>query len=509
MGLLDPQPFLGFIVGNHDGRMETTDEYNLALQVASDILSELTRVVGAEDRKHIAFPYSWNSGYILTGMYAGGYNYWRITPDTTDGMTKEAFKTSKDGEDPTFTINGQTVTFPGGEILEDGFISEVGTCGYWVRTSTEVMPKISYAENRYEIAPSFMENYEQYQAGTKYENAMVRPNMSWEIWAAYGATCEIWEDPNNPANKVLAMGGLASLKNVRMPENITAGDSYAKQQMWELTLTLPENIPADSQLNLLAIFAQDFGDDTGLQIKAGKVYYDYEGVSTEMTGVTLSGNKTYVIRREVDFRDAANFKSNYWILDAEGNVLGEAKDIPILEMTLPINGIGITCNGFAEDPILVDNYKIYPVGLTAEFEVYNADNGIRLEDMTAAQASNGAYRLSWLNATDKDEITTVMAAFYDANGKLIKEEAVKTITMTANADGIEHGIVENAAEGQTVKIYLKSGDAGNNNNNNNNQGGQTEKDGGSLGLIIGIAAGAVVLIAAVVVVLLVLKKKKK
>ena len=88
MGLLDPQPFLGFIVAFHDFRMPTMDEYYVSIQVASDILAELTRVVGAADRKPIAFPYTWNSGYMLSGMYAGGKNYWRITPDTTDGMMK-------------------------------------------------------------------------------------------------------------------------------------------------------------------------------------------------------------------------------------------------------------------------------------------------------------------------------------------------------------------------------------------------------------------------------------
>ncbi len=509
MGLMDPQPFLGFIVGNHDGRMETTDEYNLALQVASDILSELTRVVGADDRKPLDLPINWNTGYMLTGMYAGGYNYWRITPDTTDGMTKEAFLISKEGEDPTFSINGQTITFPGGEILEDGFISEVGTCGYWVRTSTELtMPTITYAENRYSMTPSFRENFEEYQIGMKFTSTSATNKLSWNTFSAMNGVCEVREDPNNPNNKVLAISGMTALKNERMPQNITAGDSFAKQQVWEVTITLPDEIPAGAQLNLLNLFAENFTDDLGIQIMNGKVYYDREGQATELAGVSLTGGTTYIIKRELNFTDAANFISSYYICDAEGNVLGEAKDVPILEMTLPVNGIGITCTGFSGDPILVDNYKLYPNGLTKEFEVYNANTGLILADQTAAQANSGAYRLSWLNATNKDETATVMAAYYDANGKLVSEEVVRTITLTANADGVDTGVVENK-EGQSLKIYLKSGDAGDNNNNNNNQGGQTGEDGGSLGLIIGIAAGAVVLIAAVVVVLIVLKKKKK
>ena len=501
MGLLDPQPFLGFIVGNHDGRMETTDEYNLALQVASDILSELTRIVGAEDRKPIDLPINWNSGYMVTGMYAGGYNYWRITPDTTDGMTKEAFKISKDGEDPTFCINGQTISFPGGEIIEDGVISEVGTCGYWVKTSTDMtMPVITYSADRYSQFPSFRENFNEYQLGLDFNGTVATNKLTWNVFSAMGGVCQVVEDPNNKDNQVLAISGLTSLKNERMPQNITAGDSYAKQQMWEVTVTLPTDMSDSADLRLFPIFSENnFTEDGGFQIIDGKVYYDQEGQYVEMAGVTLTLGQPYTFKRAVNFTNAEAFTSSYYIYDAEGNLLGEAKDIPILEMIIPINGIGITCNGISGEPILIDDYKLYPIGVTAEFEVYNANTGIMLADQTAAYAGNVAFRLSWLNATNQAESATVMAAYYDANGKLLDEKVVKTFTLTANADSVETGIVEISEEGQTVKVYLQVDEE-------NNRSGSA--NGGSLGLIIGIAAGAVVLIAAVVVVLILMKKKK-
>ena len=144
-------------------------------------------------------------------MYAGGKNYWRVTPDTTDGMTKEAFLISKEGEDPTFSINGQTISFPGGEIIEDGFITEVGTCGYWVRTSTEMtMPTITYAQNRYSMAPSFLENFEEYALDMKFNGTTVTNKLTWNVFSAMGGACKVVEDPNNPNNLKLIETGCSA-----------------------------------------------------------------------------------------------------------------------------------------------------------------------------------------------------------------------------------------------------------------------------------------------------------
>ncbi len=452
MGLMNPEPFLGFIVAFHDFRMPTMDEYYESIQVASDILAELTRIVGAEDRKHIPFPYTWNSGYILTGMYAGGKNYWRITPDTTDGMTVENFKISKDGADPTFHINGQTVTFPGGKIIEDGYVAQVGTCGYWVETATDVMPKITYDTNRFEIAPSFMENYEGYSVGMKYNGTVCVPTMTWDA-RSVGGSCVVTLDPANPDNQVLAISGKTVLKNIAIPRNITAGDSYAKEQMWEVKVTLPEDM-GEATLDLFTVATAYFDDDLGLQIKNGKVYYDCKGELTELADVTLSAG-TYTFKRMVNFRMTDGFVSSYYAYDAEGKQVFAVEKVPMLTFELPVTTIGITCKGVTGDPILLDDYKLYPVGMTAQFEVYDASSGLMLADQNGTQSGDGAYRLSWLNGTDKGEIANVMAAYYDADGKLISKKIIKTVVMLPGADGIETGIVENPIEGQTLKIYME------------------------------------------------------
>ncbi len=504
MGLLDPDPFFGFIIPGHNNRLNTTDEYNNAVQVSSEILNELTRIVGAEDRKPIQTPANWNNGYLLSGMTAGGKAYWRITPDTTDGMTVEEFKISKDGEDPTFSSNGQTITFPGGKIIEDGEISEIGTCGYWVETAMDVMPTINNIPNRYEEYPSFQERFDSYIVGTKFSGEMSLLPQTWDVWALTNAVCQIAEDPTDARNQMLAVSGLVSMKNVYMPKNLTAGDSYAKQQMWEISFILPEGLNSDAEIRLFNIFSEATNGDGGIKIQGGKVYYDRAGEDVELTGVTLEAGKKYTAKRELNFLTAGAFTSSYYIYDAEGALVGEAKDVPILNVSLPIDGIGMSCNNVIGDPVLLDDYKLYPVGLTAEFEVYDAKTGIKLVDQTAGQTGNGAYRLSWLNGSDKAETYKVMAAYYDANGNLVEEKTIKTVEMLPGWDGVETGIVENK-EGQTLKLYMLTVD----NSDCGGIGGGDDADGGNMGLIIGIAAGAVVLIAAVVVVLIVLKKKKK
>ena len=214
--------------------------------------------------------------------------------------------------------------------------------------------------------------------------------------------------------------------------------------------------------------------------------------------MTLEKGKTYVIRREVDLRTAEAYTCNYFIYDAEGNLVGEMKDVAMnSKLPLPITGIGISCTGVSGAPVLLDDYKLCVMGLTKEFEVYNANTGIMPADQTAAQANNAAFRLSWLNATNTDETAVVMAEFYDAEGKLVEKKAISTFNLIANADGVESGIIE-VAEGQSVKVYLATADESNSDGNSSS----------NTGLIIGIAAGAVVLVAAVVVVLILVKKKK-
>ncbi len=506
IGLLNPKPFIGFIVpgGSTDGMYAGSGEdYIRRVRVVSEILEELTRVVGASDRKPLDVPTSWSDGYLLSGMYAGGKNYWRITPDTTH-MTLNEFRV-KGTADPTFSIGGKTVTFPGGKIIEDGYVSEIGTCGYWVETATDVYPVVSYDANRYENYPAYIENYDSYLIATEYKYENANPKGAWEFTYKKDSQGLIRRDPTNPTNNMLALYGSVTLKNVTIPGNITAGDYYAKQQAWEITFYLPEDLAADAEVTLLNVAKKD-----GVKIVGNKLTYANGDEFAELVDLPLGAK--YTLKRVLDFRDKEACKSDYIIYDAEGKEIAKVTDVPMSKHNVPVTSISFGCANVTGDPVRLDDYKLYVLGTAAELEIYNANTGIQFADQTVAHAEESAYRLSWLNASDATLKYDIMSAYYDADGNLVAEELIKTVEMLPGADGVETGIAKKAADGQTVKIYLQetkqqspcippvedpSVDPTDDPKDNN------------LGLIIGIAAGAVVLIVAVVVVLVVLKKKKK
>ncbi len=173
IGLLDPQPFIGYIVPT---RVDV--DYEDCIQVAADIMAELTRVAGYADRKPIASPVVWNGDYILSGMYAGGRNIWRFTPNTDVKALEDVLVDSKT---PTFSIDGQTITFPQGKIIEDGEVSQVGTCGYWIETPANVTPVVTSTANRYQENPPLLENFEGYEINSAFTSASALPKDCWEV----------------------------------------------------------------------------------------------------------------------------------------------------------------------------------------------------------------------------------------------------------------------------------------------------------------------------------------
>lgn len=163
LGLTTDEPFLGYIIENEETKREGYGGvgYQACIEIFDGILQELTAVAGTSDRKPIRTDANWNGSYILSGMYAGGRNIWRLTPDeaqlTAEGKTLSTFKV--EGADPTFKIDGLTISFPGGRVVEtgikiegtlsDGTKKEAGTCGYWVETAANVEPVIVADDNRY------------------------------------------------------------------------------------------------------------------------------------------------------------------------------------------------------------------------------------------------------------------------------------------------------------------------------------------------------------------------
>ena len=499
IGMLDPDPFLGWVT-----EASAKGEYPQAIKIISDTLYELTRVVGAADRKPILTQHNWNDGFQMSGMYAGGRNVWRITPNTYTGTTVEKFKV-EGTTDPTFYIDGQTITFPSGKIIENGSVYEAGMCGYWIETPTDVAPIVTADEDRYIKYPAFQENYNGYEVGMAYSYNNVNPVASWLMKKDKTSTAIIQADKDNAENKVLALTGTHTLTNVIIPTKITAGDTKAEDQGWEVTVTIPEKMGDKAEVILLGVYDEESfkAIDGGFKIAKGKVYYaNAENKYVELEGVNVSKGGKFTVRRLVDFNNAEAFVSDYEIYDAEGMLLGSVQDVPFAKaVTFPVEGIGIACSNIDGDPVLVDNYKLYITGVTTDFELYEKHIGMKITDTEKPTDQEVVARLSWLNATNDDKEYAVVAEYYNGDTKE-STKTVKKITLGHGLDGEE--IVEvPAKEGKSVLVYLKDitkakaddkGDAG---------------TGLSVGAIIAIvAAGAVVLAGAAVGTVLLLKKKK-
>ena len=489
LGLLNPTPFLGYVVEN-----EVPDVgYYERLDVISQQLHELTRLVGYSDRQVIEVPANWNDSYLLSGMYANGRNIWRITPDTTQ-IGLQYFQI--EGTDPTFRVNGKTITFPGGKIIADTAIDRVGSCGYWVETAKDVTPIITTDADRFEKYPSLLINFENCKEGD-FKHTTAAPINTWEFkWdRKNGSNTAIVA---NETGKALAINGDVTLKSVTLPGNISAGDTYAKDQAWSVTVTIPEGLSADAEINLLGYAGnKQKTEDGGFKIAGGKVYYAQLGKANEEGNAELEYKEltsiaagTYTLERVMNFNDAENFTAKYVIYDAEGKEIKSTKEVavPVFTTITSINFI----TKQADKGILLDDYKITLTGKAADFELYDAKTGIPVMDLENARTASTAYRLSWLNATQTAQTATIVAAIYES-GALKEERIVKNVQMNPGCDGVETGIVD-IAEGQSVRVYLKTGD-------------EPVKRSSNIGLIAIIAA-AVVAVLAVVIALVATKPKK-
>ena len=402
--------------------------------------------------------------------------------------------------DPTFYVDGKTITFPGGKIIEDSKIDDVGSCGYWVETAADVTPIVTVDADRFEKVPSLLVDFEDCTEGVLDYNNNHNPIGIWEFtWnRKNGSDTTI---VSNGSGMALAINGDVTLKNVKLPQNITAGDTYAKNQAWQVTLTIPEGLSAETEIHLLQYAGtRQKVDDGGFKVVGGKLYYctlgkpDEEGKSQleykELADVPAG---TYFLRRDLDFSDAENYTSVYTVYDAAGNLLASSKKVAVPTFKA-ISNISFAVKA-ADKAILLDDYKIVLTGKAADFELYKASTGILLADTTVLQNEDVAYRLSWLNATGSEITGTVMVAIYDGE-TLVEEKIVKEVKMVPGGDGVETGIVE-APEGQNIYVYLKMPQ----------ENAETEENGLNIGLIA-ILAAVVIAVVLLVVVLVVIKPKK-
>ena len=504
MAMLDPYPFQTYCIESEITSRESYPDEVVAF--LDEQIEELNRVAGYADRKHIATPYTWNDKFALTGMYAGGRNIWRITPDTiTTNVTKESFLVSGT-KDPTFTVNGQTVTFPGGKIIEDTKLSKLGTCGYWVETDKDVVPVITYSATRYEDFPAFEQNFNALEKNAKFNITQMAYNDCWEIKKGKDSNPQILDVSGN---NVLALDGTYSIKFKTLLANITAGDGYAEEQTWQIDVTVPADMAADAEIVLFDVYNEKpIAADGGVKIAGGKIYYTSANDYVELTGVNVSAGGKLTVKRTVNFTKADAFTSNYAIYDGTGKLLGEAKNVPMNTVNLPVEKLGLRVENVKGTAVYLDNFKVYASGVTADFELYNAKTGIEYTDLETAKDSNTAYRLSWMNATKYEKVYSIVAEYSDGTTKVIKE-----IKMAPGADYVDTGIVE-VAEGQTVKIYARNDSKPEDEGTGEKapDGTTTEKkpqQNDTLLLVLTIIAGVVLVAVVAVGLVIVMKNHKK
>ena len=81
------------------------------MKLIQNIMYQLDDLCGFEDRRPLVTKaVDWNKRYVLSGMYAGGKNVWRITPDLyAPGVSMENFIVDKDNM--IFQIGNEIVDF--------------------------------------------------------------------------------------------------------------------------------------------------------------------------------------------------------------------------------------------------------------------------------------------------------------------------------------------------------------------------------------------------------------
>ena len=456
LGMLDPQPFLGYCyVGDgifKDGR-ENSTHYKEIQQVMNEAMAELTRVAGYSDRKPLVSTMDWNSQYILSGMYTGGRNLWRITPNT-NAITMGEFLVDK--EVPTFYVDGKTVTFPGGKIIEDSTISIVGSSGYWVETAKDVVPVVTTEAEHYEFYPSFQYDFEEYASGA-FDYNTSKPKNAWGFtWSAAGDVKGQSNILNIDGNNKLAIIGNSKNWVKELPTNVTAGDSFAEDQTWELTVTVPEGLSADAQIDILTYNGnkQDLTDG-GFMIKGYKLYYatgkhDADGNPIYEEMMEVKGGSTYGFKRIMNFHHENAFYCTYAVTTGSGRTLKSVEQIPCPSFNY-ITQIGFGVTG-ADKAVYVDDFKVFLCGVTADFSVYDKRTGQDAE-IGALRDRSTAYRLSWLNASGEDHTATIKADITE--GGKTTTTTLHEVAIEPGKDGIITGFVD-LKEGQTVKVYMET-----------------------------------------------------
>lgn len=342
---------------------------------------------------------------------------------------------------------------------------------------------------------SFEETFDSYPDG-KITNLKMNPAYAWGYSMSRNGS-------SNIRDKALVLTGTVTYQNKAIPARITACDTYAKEQTWEITVTIPEGLDSEAGIALFRYEGKDTPKnnrnqaipDNGIHIKDGVLYYtkllyrdDPAKITTEDAALCKLNPGTYTFKRILNMRDPKHFTYSISLLDASGKEIAQIQDVDCPEFSQ------ITAIYFGTDKankeVIFDDYKLYASGIITDLTLTDAATGKKL-DSAEAQSVDTAYRLAWFNGTDKAKTLILMADIYE-DDKVTEKKSLQEITLEPGQEGVETGTVE-LAEGQSVKFYLRDPAA------------ERAK---LIKTILTVAIPLVVVIAIVVAAILVRKKKK-
>lgn len=154
---------------------------------------------------------------------------------------------------------------------------------------------------------------------------------------------------------------------------------------------------------------------------------------------TYPAGSKYTLIREMDFSAQDAFTRSYSIYSADGILLGKAENIPTAEMEIPVYSVNLSAKNITGQPLLIDDYRLYPTKVTTDFYLYDATTGMKIAEPEKAHNGNVGYRLSWLNTTAREKTYCVMAAAY--NGEtLVSKQVLQEVKLAPQADGVVTGV---------------------------------------------------------------------
>ena len=93
----------------------------------------------------------------------------------------------------------------------------------------------------------------------------------------------------------------------------------------------------------------------------------------------------------------------------------------------------------------LDDFKLYPTGVSSSLDLYETSRGRKLTDVATPRTEDTAYRFTWMNAGDTQQV----ARIYDEKSGTI----LQRIDMAPGLDGVATDVLK-VSNGQELKLAV-------------------------------------------------------